>query len=366
VAFSVNNAKRVGEEFLNSLRQWVSRNNLNRTRLPPWLTAASIRVGWVKDSLVFVFEDALNHDSFNVIGAVDSDLVVLLNIDNFFPKAASLSARPDNTGLIIIQGTYKENERTVINLVGEKPALFNCGYAGYHGPLGLINIFLQHLPGGPRTSPVAVRYIPFALYVNAHDSIDPKQLWSCCEEQLGNTFLDIHNSDTGTYYERLQGRATTFALNKRSGVIVLGKDTGNELLELIQVRDYLRGLGYDAELIKDLPEIQMMSNEEKVRLWTLVSRFVVMVDRLPAGHLVEYLAIREQRTIMALLRQQGHGSTYMIGDDAKVDLNFIKVFEFDVTPLSVLNSSREWAEKIVQERTTAYNKAYPWRDKQFS
>jgi hypothetical protein len=143
----------------------------------------------------------------------------------------------------------------------------------------------------------------------------------------------------------------------------LGKDTGDQLQELIQVRDYLKGKGYDAELIRDLPEIPMMSNEEKVRLWALVSRFVVMVDRVPAGHLAEYQMLKEQRTITAFLRPIGSGSTYMIGDEALVDINYVHLFEFTDTPLGILDLVQAWAEKIAEQRATAYNKAYPWRDK---
>jgi hypothetical protein len=364
-ALSDDLARNVAESFLNRLRKWVSECKLNYARLPAWLTAARVRVGWVNESIVCAFEDGPNGDSYEIRGPVGADTVVLLNVDDFSPKAASLKARTDGEGLIILTGTYEEHKRTVFNMLGESPAFFDCGYAGYHGPLALFNIVMQHTPGGADTSPVAVRFIPFALYVHIRDT-DPRRLWSLCKQHLTEVLLAIHNSDTGTFYERLQSRASTFALNKISGVIVLGKDTGTELQELIQVRDYLRGKGYDAELIKDLPEIPMMSNEEKLRLWTLVSRFAVMVDRLPGGHLTEYPYLKEQRTILALLRQRGAGSTYMIGDDHMVDMNFIRLFEFDSTPLSVLGPVMAWAEEIAQKRTTAYNKAYPWRDQRAS
>jgi hypothetical protein len=285
------------------------------------------------------------------------------NVNDFRPTGASLMARKDVKKLITFQGKYKEKERTIFNLVSKSPAFFDCGYAGYHGPVALINILMQHTPDGPGTTPVAARYIPFALYLHELDMIHPKQIWSNCEQTMGEVLLEIHNSDTGSFYQRLQSRAVTFALNKISGVIVLGKDTGDQLQELIQVKDYLKGKGYDAELIKDLPEIPMMSNEEKVRLWALVSRFVVMVDRVPAGHLAEYQILKEQRTITALLRPIGSGSTYMVGDDSLVDINYIRLFEFSDTPLSILNSVQEWAEKIAEQRAVAYNKAYPWRDK---
>jgi hypothetical protein len=361
---SENTAKQTVEMFLFNLRRMVSQNNLDLSRLPPWVTAARIRVGWINDSLVCAFEDVLSQDIYEIRGSVKADTVVLLNIGDFIPEAASLAARKDTTGIIILEGTYGDKKRTIFDLIDKTPAFFNCGYDGYHGPIGLLNIFMQHCPSGAGTGPVAVRYIPFALYVHENDTADSNRLWNSCQQHLINVLTRIHNTQTGDFYARLKSRGTTFALNKLSGVIVLGKDTGAELHELIQIRDYLKGIGYDAELIKDLPEIPMMSNEEKVRLWCLVSRFVIMVDRSPAGHLAEYVTLREQRTILALLRPRGHGSTYMIGDDQLVDSNAVRLFEFDETPLKTLDPVKKWAEMTVQKRTSQYNKAYPWRDHQ--
>lgn len=157
--------------------------------------------------------------------------------------------------------------------------------------------------------------------------------------------------------------AKDFAQSKKSSVIVLGKDNGPELEPMLQVRDYLRSRSYDAWLIKELPEIAMLTNEEKVRLYTLSARFNVMIDQTAAGHIVEYLINREDRSILAVLRPVRSGSTWMIGDDPLVDVNFIKIFEFEGTPVQQVDNAIQWAEKIAQARADAYNKAYPWRRK---
>jgi hypothetical protein len=347
---------------LQQIRSWISSRGLLLSRLPPWTSGSRVRIAWVNDALICVFEDNLLGDSYQVRGSVNSDVVILLNIDDFRPTAASLKARTDTTGLIILSGTYQDGRRTNMNLVGQSPAFFNTGYIGYFGPIALLNLFMFHKPDGPSSDPVAARQVPFALYAHDRDAADPMLLWNRCREPLTSWLVDIHDSETGSYYAALGSRAKTFALSKKSGVIVLGKDTGPELQELVQVRDSLRGMGYDAELVKDLPEIPMMSVEEKVRLWSHVSRFVVMVDRVPAGHIAEYVMLKEQRTILALLRPKAGGSTRMIGDEGMVDINYIHQFEFGSTPLGVLSEARDWAETIVRDRTVAYDKAYPWRD----
>jgi hypothetical protein len=152
-----------------------------------------------------------------------------------------------------------------------------------------------------------------------------------------------------------------FAHTKQTGVIVLGKDDAASVPGLKQLRDLLRSQRYEATLIKDLAEIPMMSNEEKVRLWAMTSRFCVMLDDAPAGHIAEYVFLRDQRTILALLRPCGTGSTYMIGDDPLVDLNYVNVFEYDASPLSVMGSAISWAEEVAKKREAAYGTAYPWR-----
>lgn len=360
IAFSEDSARDVIEAFLSNLRQAVTQRSLSKARLPGWLRAAKVRIGWVNYSLVAVFEDATQADIYEIRGPVGADMVVLLNTGNFAPSGVCFKARPGE-GFIMLLGQYGESSRVPLHLGGERLALFDCGYAGYHGPRALFNLFLQHSLVGAEADPVATRFVPFALYIHQRDATDPARVWHLCEQHLTDLLVAIHNSEVGDFYERLQSRVTTLALNKRTSVIVLGRDSGPELEELIGVRDYLRARGYDAGLIKDFAEIPMMSNEEKVRAWTISSRFCVMVDRIPAGHIAEYMMLRGQRSILAILRPLGSRSTYMIGDDQLVDVNFIRVFEFDQTPLSVLADAIDWAEKIALERARAYDKAYPWR-----
>ncbi len=87
------------------------------------------------------------------------------------------------------------------------------------------------------------------------------------------------------------------------------------------------------------------------------------IDREAAGHLAEYQYLKEQRTILALLRPKRKGSTYMIGDEHLVDFNYINLFEFEKSPLEVIDVAIDWAENFVKKRMKAYGKAYPWRKK---
>lgn len=89
-------------------------------------------------------------------------------------------------------------------------------------------------------------------------------------------------------------RFSSFALNKKSGVIILGKDEGPTLVELVTTKNYISSKGYNTDLIKELPELPMMSNDEKVRMWTISARFCIMVDREASGHIKEYEILKQQ------------------------------------------------------------------------
>ena len=310
--FSDKIARVALQAFLVDLRGELTRKSLDFRRLPGWLTAANVRLGWVNDSVVAVFEDGSVEDVWTTKGQILADTVVLLDTPDFTPGGASLKGR-NVPGLILIAGPSGDSGRAVMNLASERPALFDCGYAGYHGPRALCNLFF-HLspPDLDVPGPVATRFV-------------------------------------------------TFQVTKKSTVIVLGKDTGDEGRELAEARDYLASRSYEAHLIKDLPEVPMMSTEEKVRSWAMAARFVFMVDRVPAGHLAEYVMLREQRAILALFRPKGLGSSFMMGDEDLVDYNFIKVFEFEETPLEVMETAIGWAETFAAKRASAYDAAYPWR-----
>ena len=362
--FSKTRAKQIFEKFLRTVRERVAELGLDPSRLPGWMRAAQVRVGWINDSLIGVFEEGPSGDVYEVRGQIDADTVALLDVENFFPLGLGLRAR-EAEGFIILVGEYREDKRVVFRMVDAYGGLFDCGYAGFHGPRALWNVFLEvDPPSGGELGPLATRFVPFALYLHKRDTRDLPRTWQKIEAQLVPLLQSLHDSAAGDYYAQLHGRFATFEMTKRTGVVILGKDSGKELQELVAVRDYLASKGYDSFLIRQLPEIPAMSTEEKVRLWAQATRFSVMVDRAPAGHIAEYHLLKEQRTILALLRPRGSGSTFMIGDDSLVDVNFIKVFEFEKTPLEVISPVIDWAEGVVGGRANAYDANYPWRKKE--
>jgi hypothetical protein len=82
-----------------------------------------------------------------------------------------------------------------------------------------------------------------------------------------------------------------------------------------------------------------------------------MIDDEPAGHIGEYFMLREQGVPLALCRPQGGGSTFMIGTD---NVEHIRTFEYELSPLEVVQAAVNWAENLLRERTDRNNN-FPWR-----
>jgi hypothetical protein len=180
-------------------------------------------------------------------------------------------------------------------------------------------------------------------------------------ERIINLLRSIEDSKIGEAYERRLLKYSSFSTNKESTVIILGKDSdANSLNELSQVKDYLVSKNYDALLIKELPEISEMSNEQKVKMWTSAARFCVMIDSSSSGHISEYNILKQQETILAFLRPINGGSTFMIGD-SEINQMFLKNFQYVSTPISVLDAVISWAEEQIRNRVDFYNRSYPWR-----
>jgi hypothetical protein len=185
--------------------------------------------------------------------------------------------------------------------------------------------------------------------------------WEKCLPAIQEEIATL-SKNNGDYYQSNIQLQKAIGMSKERTILIFGKDSDyDNLRELTEVRDYLSSKEYDAYLLKQLPEHPQMSNEEKAKLWAMVSRFCVMIDREPSGHIAEYTYLKNSRTVLAFLRLKGKGSTYMIGDDSLLEINHIKVFEFEKSPLEVLSDAVEWAEDFLAKKEQTLNKAYPWR-----
>jgi hypothetical protein len=351
--------------FLTATRSQVGNLGLDFGKLPAWVSAAKVRYARINDAVLVIFEDSPDQDYFRDIGTMHVDTAALFDIPDFesdsyyFDACDQDIARARKSHLVIWQGIGGGPGGLAMALQGPKAAFRNVGYCGYFSPLGLLNMFLQFHPDIVQP-PSALRFIPFALYIHEQDLDDLENLNRRCVPKVLESLQEIHESEEGDYYANLHRRISAFGINHDNGVIVLGSYGEPQKSELLQIRDSLRQFKYDAHLIEDLPESPLMSLPDKVRFWTGASRFSVMIDRNPSGHLNEYEILRHQESILALLHRRGSGSTRMIGVES-LNYNFIRDFEFLESPLEVIAQAAAWAEDRAQERIETYARKYPWK-----
>ena len=154
--------------------------------------------------------------------------------------------------------------------------------------------------------------------------------------------------------------------SRKSRVLVLGKDTGDELKRLLSIRDILPSLGYQGILVKEHPDIPELSNEDKVRTFAGLCRFVLLENSFPAGQIVECKICSTNRIVTAALREEGCGSSFMVTDYFK-DFDFMKEFTYTLDGESLVAAVQQgvgWADKKVEERRQYFDSVYPWRVQQ--
>jgi hypothetical protein len=132
-------------DFLGRIRSSIADLSIDTNRLPNWVKSTRIRAGWINDSLIAIFDDSQGKDSFSFKGSIGADTVLFFEVDNYMSKAAIFQSKK-NTALTTIVGEVAESGNTTIEIVGERLAMFDCGYVGYHGPLVISNMFLQLKP----------------------------------------------------------------------------------------------------------------------------------------------------------------------------------------------------------------------------
>jgi hypothetical protein len=64
--------------------------------------------------------------------------------------------------------------------------------------------------------------------------------------------------------------------------------------------------------------------------------------------LVEYSDLKTEEILLALLRPEGEGSTFMAGHEHKMD-GYISKFQFENSALETLDDVVEWAEDQIDE-----------------
>jgi hypothetical protein len=163
-----------------------------------------------------------------------------------------------------------------------------------------------------------------------------------------------------TAYELVGARADLILENAET-VLVLGKDTGAGFKRLRLIAAKLEELGYYPVIIKDQPDKLGESVIQKVMRYALSSKFVLVENTEPSGHLYEIPHVgKAAECVIGFLQEKGKGATWMFEDAFARNRHWQK---FVYAPGKIQNSVVEaanWAEDFVKQFGAFQQRVLPW------
>jgi hypothetical protein len=159
----------------------------------------------------------------------------------------------------------------------------------------------------------------------------------------------------------LVGSRADLILENAETVLVLGKDTGEALERLRQISSRLEALGYYAVIIKDQPDKLGESVLQKVMRHALSSKFVLVENTEPSGHLYEIPHVgKAAECVTAFLQEEGKGATWMFEDAFGKNQHWRK-FVYQPGELDgAVDDAAQWAEDFIKQFGAFQQRVLPW------
>ena len=148
---------------------------------------------------------------------------------------------------------------------------------------------------------------------------------------------------------------------KRKTVLLLGAYDEEGPDRLRHIGDALGELGYEPLVVKDVPDGPYYDLQQKVVALAGISRFVVVDDSTPSGHLSEVEWCKQNNWVTVLLRAGGRGASWTTAGASKLS-NVIFETPYDPTfPAPAVQAATAWAEAKIKELQRTFDLTYPWR-----
>jgi hypothetical protein len=150
-------------------------------------------------------------------------------------------------------------------------------------------------------------------------------------------------------------------LEDSDSVLVLGKDTGPGMKRLKEIATVLEDAGYHVYIIKEQPDKLGESIIQKVLRYALMSRFVIIENTTPSGHLYEVPHVTKMaECITAVLQEKGKGATWMF-EDAYPKSKAWRKFSYTPVQLSgCVIEAANWAQKTLKHFAGHQRRTLPW------
>jgi hypothetical protein len=153
-------------------------------------------------------------------------------------------------------------------------------------------------------------------------------------------------------------------LENSDSILILGKDTGASLDRLKRIAAKLEQLGYYTYIIKEEPDRAGESIVQKVMRYALSSKFVLIENSEPSGHLYEIPHIaKAAECVTVVLQESGKGATWMFEDAYAKHKHWHKLIYEDRDLERAVEEATSWAEKFVAEFADYQTTHLPWLKK---
>jgi len=163
-----------------------------------------------------------------------------------------------------------------------------------------------------------------------------------------------------TAFELVCSRANLI-LEDAESVLVLGKDTGEALERLRLIASRLEALGYYAVIIKDQPDKLGESVLQKVMRHALSSKFVIVENTEPSGHLYEIPHVgKAAECVTAFLQEEGKGATWMFEDAFGRNQHWQKFVYATGNLEPAVDEAARWAEDFIKQFGAFQQRVLPW------
>lgn len=153
-------------------------------------------------------------------------------------------------------------------------------------------------------------------------------------------------------------------LENSDSLLILGKDTGPALDRLQRIASRLQELGYYTYIIKDQPDKPGEGLIQKVLRYALSSKFVLIENTEPSGHLYEIPHIAKvAECVTVVLQEEGKGATWMFEDAYAKHKHWHKLEYKEGDIEHAVDMATEWAEIFVRDFADYQTKVLPWLGK---
>jgi len=124
------------------------------------------------------------------------------------------------------------------------------------------------------------------------------------------------------------------------------QDTGPSFERLKQIATKLEELGYFTYIVKEQPDKIGESVIQKVLRFALSSKFVIVDNSEPSGHLYEVPHVaKAAECITVFLQQEGKGATWMFEDGYAKHKHWHKVTFSDGGLEEAVEEAASWADR---------------------